>query len=376
MNITFFNTRKEYSKIKQELAENGLILKWKESSYDYAFISSIGFLDLVHLISQNADNSATLKIKTAVNNNEELEQLLRNHEKMLLLNLNHEIRDDEPDNHSNEYLNTFGIFDRILFANDELILKTSRDIKAFAVLKLEDIAGRIVQEDSQQILTKSTAIHYHAKNVEKVGYNTEIINTFAQGCVQMTKGIEEFNPSLIYAPLRGAKPIVDLMLEAYNILTKKALRIHYPVTSSFVSNGRKNNLVELERLQQNCLQYCSRMLYVDELNSGGMISGHFKEIKQVFGDSIAIQIFGLANNYARNIGVGVARKFEEIYPNALQIFPVAKLVTMDHRVMLTTHYTDYKQGPNTVPYLTSNQYPEIRNRFYSAVIQEIKRLLD
>jgi hypothetical protein len=180
------------------------------------------------------------------------------------------------------------------------------------------------------------------------------IAEYAIACRDMAAALQAFDPTLVYSPVRGAKPMTDICLDGAG-----PLPVYYPVTASFV-NGRKMNPFELQRLKHKHPGLCTRIAYIDELNSGGMIRGHAKEILRVFQEEIRqgdtkVKILGLANRYGGKIGKGVAKHFRRWNEQGMmEFFPINDLLTMDRRQILGLHFLDYRMGPHAVPFVNED----------------------
>lgn len=267
-----------------------------------------------------------------------------------------------------------------------------------------------------------TAKHYDTRNKYEIDYqpNEQVNADYAQGCIAMAKKMLEIEErqgpiSMIYAPLRGAKPIVDAMLEAYRRLQKGerdvfSPNIQFPVTSSFVSYplchpylskkgrkpafGRANNLNELQRLRKR-KKTCdlAAILYVDEIVSGGMLLGHAKEIFYPFGSDnkkgefygliesgeCFLNVFGLAHAHGKKFGTNkqkIFRKIENWGGLKLHEFPIENLITEDQRFLLGAHYLLNHFGPHLIPFIDEKrEYLPAHRQFWQGVKKTIEDCL-
>jgi hypothetical protein len=211
--------------------------------------------------------------------------------------------------------------------------------------------------------------------------------------------------TMIYAPLRGAKPIVDSILEQ---LRKKEQNpnyftpeINFPVTSSFVlyptsqpyatkkgkkpASGRTTNILELKRIMQRNPRLLSNMLYIDEIVSGGMMQGHVREMIHPFGDGnregvlnsfinggfAKLNVLGMADADGKRFG-----SHKQQYLQAMQkhgrmqfaYFPVKRLVTEDNRYLLGQHFLDYALGPHQIPFVGDGlEYNPGHSQFWKTI---------
>ncbi len=371
LKFTLFNDNLDGSAITN-LEEKGVVVKFAHGFYDYAFLSLIPLHKIVTILSPLADNSATLLLDDTSLEPSSLEALVKQVSDITLVNKVPSADNDARRVEDNSAVEVFtkGIFDAVVFHSDS-VSDLGCDVMAYSRLELQSANGSITCNQS----LPNTASTSHRSTIEKTIYSKEDAEQYARATYDIAVALDACNPTMIYAPVRGAKPIVDFVLHWRRLLGRPPLPIHYPVTSSFVRRGRSNNITELERMKKEVPELCQRIAYIDELNSGGMIAGHYKEMMQVFGDDITVRVFGLANNNGRNINPNIVRKFLDKYANPLGIFPVAHLVTMDHRVFLTTHFTDYGAGPHTVPYLNGREYPFVRQAFYKQVAEKMHDML-
>jgi len=176
---------------------------------------------------------------------------------------------------------------------------------------------------------------------------------------------------LVYAPLRGALPIWKTVSHFMHRLGIPDVQVYYPVTSSFVfypveygiknrkgkpASGRFTHILEMKRLKPFLGEY-RYLLYIDEIVSGGMMSGHAK-------DMIEMRI----HNHIKIIAAGIADAFGErsvLKRNQLEKMKeegflydflwegCLQLITEDQKFLLGLHYVDYGMGPHVVPVLTN-----------------------
>ena len=180
----------------------------------------------------------------------------------------------------------------------------------------------------------------------------EEVESYIENCRRIAEFIDAFNPTLIYAPARGAKPIVDTSL----YFTVRPYRLYYPVTSSFVRNGRRNNYKEIADIFNHHVNTAARVLYVEEIVSGGMTQGHYNEIRKAEAmrlsfNPVEIKVAGLVHQNGTKLNEHLGSRFNEL--EELDIFflrYVPNLFTLDDNRQLGTHYLDYSFGPHNVPF--------------------------
>lgn len=313
-----------------------------------------------------------------------------------------------------------GIYNTIAFCsfnnknNLRSKLRNLPDIRTATLNSTESPIDPIgVEQKPQEITTK----HFLSRNKYEVDYHNhpEVNIDYARGCAEMAKKLVKIENSdspitMIYAPLRGAKPMLDLMLEVYRRLKPDydpfTPRIEFPVTSSFVfyadnhpymtkhgkkpASGRTTNILELRRLLEKQPQSLSKILYVDEIVSGGMLQGHVKEMTDTFdkiehnglllqgilsGD-IDLNVFGLTHGYGSKFS-----KRKEAYLRGLEesglidfhSFPIRDLVTEDQKFLLGEHYLMNHYGPNVVPFITpEREYRSENQKFWQDAMNSLQ----
>ena len=175
---------------------------------------------------------------------------------------------------------------------------------------------------------------------------------YVNDCREIAAYIDSYNPTLIYAPARGAKPIVDTALR----FTAKPYPLYYPVTSSFVRDGRKNNTKEITAIFNDHLELATRLMYVEEVVSGGMTWGHYREMlaaetERDAKEPIQIKAAGLIHENGARMNKFLRARFDTFQDEGtflLQFVP--NVFTLDDNRQLCTHYLHYRFGPHNVPY--------------------------
>jgi len=178
----------------------------------------------------------------------------------------------------------------------------------------------------------------------------EEIKAYHKGTQALTELIAEYMPTMVYAPVRGAHPIAASAL----LQGDGPVRIYFPVTSSFVIQGRANHLREVKRLQKS--DHAERLLYAEETVSGGTLRGHLRELqnglsKQIATGEVEISSFGLVHADGTKFNHGLDKYFDPlIEAGELTLKPVPNLYTLDDNVQSGLHYVNYGIGPHCVPF--------------------------
>ncbi|QQG38759.1 MAG: hypothetical protein HYS32_04135 [Candidatus Woesearchaeota archaeon] len=264
-----------------------------------------------------------------------------------------------------------------------------------------------------------SARHYNTRNKYETGYvNREDVNrSYAEGCVKMARsfvGLQEMlgYASVIWAPLRGAKPIVDAMLEAYRRLQEEGYdcfvpNVQFPVTSSFVfypethpyltrkgrrpASGRASHVLELRRALEKNPEDLGNVLYADEIISGGMVLGHVREMveagksrkgilqERIISGATRLSVFGLVDENGRRFRSEKKAKLLGLQGQRrlrFSEFGVDRLVTEDNRFLLGNHYLLNQLGPHVVPFVDKNRaYSPEHALFWAEVVNQIERAL-
>lgn len=286
-------------------------------------------------------------------------------------------------------------------------LRTAVLLRTDTEVELPDVV-----EEEQQI----SAQHYDTRNKYEFDYhsNPEINRNYGRACFDVARALIELEertgkPATIYAPLRGAKPMLDLVLEAYRMLKPLndpfSPKVLFPVTSSFVfypevhpyktkkgkhpASGRFTNVLELQRLVARA-EEMPLLVYLDEIVSGGMMTGHVKEMvehthhltgllrNKVLSGEIDLHVFGIAHANGKKFGRSKRKFLRRMQKQGLiqfQMFPVLDLVTEDQRFLLGLHYLLNNLGPNTIPFVdAARSYYFDRTEFYDDAVAKIKQL--
>ena len=313
------------------------------------------------------------------------------------------------DNEVKAIYSSKGIYDYVLISSSGIKLETllkgspTRDSILFDVEKDFEIPGIF---ESPQL----GGHNYFGNNKYERNYQNNLgINlSYFRGCQNLAKAMLDnqidLGKTLVYAPLRGAKPITDIVMEFVS-REGETPRIVYPVTSSFVlypddrffskngktpASGRYANILELRRLNPRLrANGIETLVYIDEIVSGGMLMGHclemigerkehiFRDIHHkeldnwilrglVETDRLNIFVFGLADANGERFGPNKRRKIEGLMEEDLisfDYFPVDNLITEDQRYVLGIHYLANKKGPHSVPLVKNGKYPSDRQSF-------------
>ena len=196
--------------------------------------------------------------------------------------------------------------------------------------------------------------------------------SFCDGCEKLAQTMEAELAGakcLVYAPLRGA---LSIWRGICQFLPHLDYQVHFPVTSSFVrypiefgilsrkgkpASGRHNNILELQRLRPLLADF-DVLVYVEEIVSGGMMTGHLKEMLELkVNEELPIAAFGLADQYGARSESKRRRLDARVQKGELQgLFweGCSELITEDQKFLLGIHYVDYRLGPHVVPLLTDD----------------------
>lgn len=263
-----------------------------------------------------------------------------------------------------------------------------------------------------------TSQHYNSRNKNEREYQHDqaINESYADGCMALAHLLPlagEFDePSMVYAPIRGAKPITDGVMEAYRRLQRArgdaidvfSPAIQYPVTSSFVSyteghpyqtkrgrmpaSGRTTNRLELQRLQQHHADggadLPSCLVYIDEIISGGMMVGHVREMVDqsegilydiVRAGELAVKVCGLSHARGASFRMSNRQRLSSLQDQGLISFsyaPVQSVVTEDRRALLGLHYIKNELGPHSIPFIDEGrEYRPEQKRFWGDVVKRL-----
>ncbi len=240
--------------------------------------------------------------------------------------------------------------------------------------------------------------------------NSEFNRSYFEGCRRIAEDlvsqIRSMGSAIIYAPLRGAKPITDIVMDLLGKISNGSQlpRIVYPVTSSFVrypvslglmakngishASGRYANVLELNRLSPD-LGEVQDFIYIDEIVSGGMMMGHCNEMvgqkkyhasddthngildEGILRDivergKLKVHVYGLADSQGRKFTEPNLKKLRKFESEGLMRFfysPVDRLVTEDNRYVLGTHFLNFKRGPHCVPMIDKGKNYNEREQF-------------
>lgn len=307
---------------------------------------------------------------------------------------------------------------------DYLNPKSLTDPNGFFDLKKEGlIRGSLSMQLGRDLDLSSTEVsikdisgrNYIGNNRKELVYTNdpEINFSFFQGCTKISHdildNIDDLSKAIIYAPLRGSKPITDIVLEQMRFLSgdKDLPNVVYPVTSSFVrypvclnmksknnhshASGRYANILELHRLMPH-LDGFTDLIYIDEIVSGGMLTGHCTEMvgerkihtaedinkgildegilrDLIENEGLRVHVYGLSDQDGKRVNRYNLDKLNGYVDKGLISFksqPVANLITEDNRYLLGQHFTNFKRGPHAVPMINSGEYyPE-----YDTFIQD------
>ena len=268
---------------------------------------------------------------------------------------------------------------------------------------------------------KISSPNYDSRNKRETDYQRDRNANFdyGRGAEEMARVLlqiekKEGSITTVYAPLRGSKPIIDALMQAYRFFQRGKRdvftpEIQFPVTSSFVhyplchpylskkgkipASGRSTNRLELKRLLEKHSEELSRMLYVEEIVSGAILQGHLRDMIFPFGDGeregiikkqveegkIKLYVFGLAHRYGDMVHPQKEKFRRNLESKGLlkfYNFPIEDLVTEDRKQVLGQHYLLNELGPHTIPFIDdSREYPKEYHQFWGDVREAIRTSL-
>lgn len=308
------------------LQERGVALA-KNQFYDF-IASSENPTTLFNELQFEDSSSITLDVKT--------DSLTLDHRVYLILT--------KPGADFTDGVAVDGPYDHIISSKSDISHDLRKDSRVTGFLDL-CLREPIVVEGQSKILEGR---HYRAADKQ---YPTEQeISEILIAGKKLGRFVDNFDPTLIYAPARGAHPVVKTALwEA-----QSTPRVYFPVTSSFVIRGRKNNRVEIASLKEKRPTDLQRVLYMEEVVSGGMFRGHSREIRQVLENQLSdyeLRSAAMVHANGTKLDGTLKRAFEDLEQDGEAIFaPVQNLYTLDNNVALGLHYIDYSFGPHLVPF--------------------------
>ncbi len=203
------------------------------------------------------------------------------------------------------------------------------------------------------------------------GYRNDAVRnlSYLAGCRGLAERLRPLignAKTLVYAPLRGALPIWRVLSQ---LLPAETMHPYFPVTSSFVrydpalrimnrkgrpASGRFTHVLELQRLRP-LLSAFQMFLYLDEIVSGGCMSGHVSEmLAEGIHEILPVIACGLADDHGRRSVLHRGKLDGLVRDGRLTAFVWAgcdQLITEDQRFLLGMHYVDYSHGLNAVPML-------------------------
>ena len=319
--LTFINSRDE--ELDQLLMQEGAIRCW--GFYDFVVATN----DATRLIGNKLRAYDSSSITLIAHQRE-----ISDAEPLLLATLRN--RDKDSPSWASGCYDAAGFKDEI----------DPENILAYQRVELE---GPIVPRRAEFIPLSGR--QYRPARTERSASDEEV-EAFIENCSAVAEFVDDFNPTLIYAPARGAKPIIDTTLR----FTKKPYQIHYPVTSSFVRNGRQNNRKEILNIFNNHVESADRLLYAEEMVSGGMTRGHYREIMEAeetrdTSEPVEVKVAGLVHRNAEIFSKRLKAIFMPLEKKGVFLMrPTPNLFTLDDNRQLAIHYLEYRFGPHCVPY--------------------------
>lgn len=228
----------------------------------------------------------------------------------------------------------------------------------------------------------------HRRHPHERGYrNNSIRNaSYLEGCRRLAARLGPLvgaRRALVYAPLRGALPIWRAIAQ---FLPTERFELHLPVTSSFVlypptlrifnrkgrpASGRFTHILELRRLRPLLPTY-EVLVYVDEIVSGNMMSGHVKDmLTESVDEVLPIVACGLADDHGRRSALHREKIERLVGEGRVEAFlweGCDTLITEDQRFLLGMHYVDNAFGPHAVPMLTPDGAESEEKQLFDAEV--------
>ncbi len=284
-----------------------------------------------------------------------------------------------------------GVYDAILFHNNEF-----SDVNGVLYSSTHSFDGSISTNIDEISYIDETPRHsFKCGNPPP----EEHLESLAEASVKLGELCASIKPDIIYAPLRGAYPLLRLMTLSRGLRGVKAL---FPATSSFMYlplNGRRLwghdfNVMMLETLV-GLNELRGRMIYIDEIVSGGMINAHTRHMVGDVGSGkkrrgrrkcgillplvqsgeLSIHVVGVADNYGRRMRMDNRRAMEEREKNGLirfHIIPTVHLCTEDNVPLLGINYIGRDKGPRIFSAIRIRGFWEAYRRFW----MEIEKILE
>lgn len=315
--------------------------------YDHAVLST----DAVKLIERLGPPASSLTVRIPS------DRVVLDKKNVLLITV--------PGRQPKDSVNIEGAFDVMVSGEEDTLERVLQDNAVRGYLSFE-------LKDRERLECEGREVPLEGRNYEpakkKRTFTEDDVRAYLHACQTLAERAETFCPTLVYAPIRGAHPIATGMLWYMTEPTP----VFFPVTSSFVRDGRLNNKREIARLLGND-EGLGRVLYIEEIVSGGMLWGHYRELALALRERIAaghteLKAMGIAHADGTKITGGVKHTFEQLQRDGgLHIEPISNLFTLDDNRKLGLHYTSYERGPHVVPFfdpekrVLRNGYSKFKN---------------
>lgn len=256
----------------------------------------------------------------------------------------------DPRTDTGEFTPLFGPYDKLFTSSKKGLqdVLSEPSVKGYLEFETDDIC-RLSQKDV--VLTGNN--YLPAQNLRTA--SDEEVQEYLTAARELAEVVSDLEPTRIYAPLRGAHPIAQAML--WNL--SFPVEIYFPVTSSFVKDGRYNNKREASHLadQIKKMRGVEKIIYIEEVVSGGMLKGHHDELSYALKDFVAdervsLHTVGLVHEQGQRFNFHLRRWREGLEAqDLLRLKEIANIFTLDDNEFLGIHYLNYSFGPHAVPYL-------------------------
>ena len=223
----------------------------------------------------------------------------------------------------------------------------------------------------------------------------EHIESLVEASMKLGELYREIKPEIIYAPLRGAYPLLRLMALSAKL---DRIEIFFPATTSFIylaSNnrtlwGHDFNIMMLKTLMKyNAIN--GKIIYIDEIVSGGMINAHTRHMvgdidkkKKKRGQGIILpkiqnkeaelHVIGVADAKGKRMTPGNRRAMEKREKAGLikfYIVPTEHLCTEDNVPLLGIHYMGRENGPRVISAKYIKGFWEAYRRFWITIEENL-----
>ena len=280
-------------------------------------------------------------------------------------------------------LHTSGVFDAFIFHSNDF-----RSTKGVVYYKTYDSNLEI----NATVDKPMYSIKIRRKSSKRYYPPSNHIESLARASLRLGELIENIKPDIIYAPLRGAYPLLRLLL----LSSRVSADLYFPATSSFIwlqnrkINGHYFNRMMLRELKdRNILR--GRMVYIDEIVSGNMIRTHTIHmigrpdssnpqgilLDLIEDGKLKLYVIGVADRHGERMRRQFLEDFKKWRDKGLlkfYIVPVRHLCTEDNIPLLGIHYLDYSMGPRILSIKPNEHAWRAYKNFWITIENTIEQL--